>query len=258
MSPLSVVGAGTFLTSGDTVRLARQSSLPALAEIAEMHACGLRWACIWVRSYDGRALDDDDAARVATRLRTGGVEASGWTFPHPDHAARAGEQLARVSRLVRAQLAILDYEDPDGKGPIDWSDEQVDTCSDLVVDGVDEHTLPAITSYPMRRGFGLPWTRPSMKIGAGMPQIYETADDPAAARAALERWREAHGLLIPVTSLRTPGRKESTSPEQFAQRLETIAPEGTPAWGTWCWTLLRSMPEHRAALLEHARRRGLA
>lgn len=244
-------GCGVFLTSADTVRIGRTLSrdIHADREVSNMRAAGIEWATIWLLSYDGRKLRDEHAEMAAGRLRQYGIRPSVWTFPAPDDARAAGEQLGRVAKLIGADIAIGDVEDPDGaRGPMDWEPDQTRALFETTIDGIDERTMVAVTSYPHRRGFGLPWD--AMVYGVAMPQLYGTADDAETTRALIAKWREAHGAraVIPVTSLRTPGRKEATTPEQFRARLEAITAPGVDAFAMWSWSLLRTMPKHREAL----------
>lgn len=253
MSMQPVTGCGVFLTSSDSVHIARASSAAVGAELGQMRASGVRWAAIWLRSYDGRRLPDDDAERAAGRLRAHDIDVAVWTFPHPDDAQKAGAQIGRISTAVTARLAILDVEDPDGKGPIRWEPSEMDTLHASAADA--NSSVIAVTSYPGRVGHSMPWAH--MAFGVGMPQCYGTADDEAATMDALAKWQKAHGTVIPITSVRTPGREEPTTPAQFRARLDRIAPPGTRAWAAWSWALLRDRTEHLEALRAHAASLGL-
>lgn len=251
-----VRGLGVFLTSGDCAKLDARDG--AAAELADMIASGLRWAAIWCESFDGRRIDLERAERVADRLRAAGLEVATWTFPAPtpQSARVAALHIAAVSRTVRSRLAILDMEDPDGaRGEADWTDDEADTLVRTTIDGITERTMLAVSSYPLRKGHGMPWGR--MVAGVGVPQIYGTADDPKRAREALDLWRTAHGVVIPATSLRSPGAQdENVPPEQLARRLDTVAGAGVDAAALWSWALLRRSEAHQARVSAWARARG--
>ena len=246
-----VRGLGVFLASGDVARLSGPTGDPAA-----MLDAGLRWAAIWVESYDGRRASLATVQRVAERLRGVGIEPAVWTFPAPAAAQRAGAYLAACASAIGAPLAILDVEDPDGvRGPMTWSRDDARALIDTTIDGLTERTMLAVSSYPGRRGHGLPWHE--LVAGVGMPQIYGTADSPQSAAAAVRSWRDAHGVVIPATSLRSPGAQDrDVPPEQLVRRLDAITPDGIDAAALWSWALLRGSAAHQRRLAAWVSARG--
>lgn len=245
-----VRGLGVFLASGDVARLSGPTGDPAA-----MLDAGLRWAAIWVESYDGRRASLATVHRVAERLRAAGIEPAVWTFPAPHAARRAGAHLAACASAIGAPLAILDVEDPDGaRGPMDWEPADARALVDTAIDGITERTMLAVSSYPLRRGHGMPWGR--MRAGVGVPQVYGTADDPARAREALALWREAHGVVVPATSLRSPGAQgANVPPDRLAARLDAIAGD-VDAAALWSWALLRGSAAHQRRVAAWVSARG--
>lgn len=233
---------GIFLTSGDVARW--RSAEKAAADLDLLARARVRHASIWCASYDGRRATLATVQRTAALLRSRGIVPHVWAFPSPRDARAIGEHLAACARSIGAPLAICDVEDPDGRGPLDWSDDDADAFLGATVDGVTEATMVAVSSYPYRRGHGLPWER--LEVGAGSPQIYSVADEPAKAHAAREDWRAVHGLVIPATSLSTPGTGGAIIPAaQIVRRLDAVARD--PRTGVlvvdavllWSSTLLR-------------------
>lgn len=252
--PPPVRGAGVFLSSGDVARLGRD--VQPLDELGDIVDTGLRWAAIWVESFDGRRASLVTVQRVAERLRRHEVVPALWSFPAPSSAARAAAHLGMVATAIRSPLAILDIEDPDGKsGPMDWEPVDARGLVDVTIDSITEHTMIGVTSYPGRAGHGLPWGE--LVVGVGMPQIYGTADSPARARAAVESWLNAHSACVPITSLRSPGAQSANiPPAQLAKRLDAIAIELVDAAGLWSWALMRASAAHRRAVAGWIAARG--
>jgi hypothetical protein len=233
-------GVGVFLASGDVARMAANPA--KLGHEAELLLdARVRWVAIWCESPDGapRRASLATVQRVADGLRGFGLGVSVWSFPRPGEAARAGQHLGRIATAIGAELAILDVEDPDGRaGPMDWEPEHARMLVDATIEELTERTMLAVTSYPGRIGHGLPWGE--LAAGVGMPQVYGTADRPQTAEAAVRTWREVHGAVIPITSLRSPGAQSwNVPPAQLRARMSAIAIDGVSAVALWSWALLR-------------------
>ncbi|AKF06094.1 hypothetical protein [Sandaracinus amylolyticus] len=242
-------GVGVFLASGDVARMAA-SPMKLGREAELLVAARARWVAIWVESPDGapRRASLATVQRVADGLRGFGLGVSVWSFPRPGEAARAGQHLGRIATAIGAELAILDVEDPDGaRGPLDWEADHARMLVDATIEELRERTMLAVTSYPGRVGHGLPWGE--LAAGIGMPQVYGTADRPQSAAAAVRSWRDVHGAVIPITSLRSPGAQHANvDAAQLRARMSAIALEDVTAIALWSWALLRVSLEHRAAV----------
>jgi hypothetical protein len=241
-------GLGCFLTSATRSLSQREARL--------IRASGFRWAAIWCESFDGRRATAAEVTALAAALCAAGVEPIVWTFPAPEHAAEAAAHVVACALAMGARLIVVDVEDPDGaRGPMDWSASSVGVLlGGIAASGVEI----AVTSYPGRRGFGLPWE--AMRAPIGMPQIYGTADDPRRARERREEWRAAHGSVTPVTSVRTPGKPEDRlDGARLRARLDAVCLDASGACVVdgacvWSWSLLTA--EHRRACREWAAARG--
>ena len=238
-------GLGVFLTSATR-------SIDA-KEARRIRDAGFRWAACWVESYDGRRVSLGTLRPLAAMLRTAGVEPVVWSFPAPREAHGAASRLRACAQSIEASRAILDIEDPDGaRGPMDWTAEQVTDA----IEGLAPVEY-AITSYPGREGFGLPWQE--MRAPMGMPQLYGTADDAPRARALREEWRLAHGAVTPITSIGTPTTGERVDPERLRARLAAVCCDAAGAIvvegaAVWSWSLLTA--QHRRVCREWAASAG--
>lgn len=246
-----VRGLGVFLASGDVARCSSSAAIVATGKL--VRELGARWALIWCESYDGRTADPSRVARIGQEFRAQGIDPGVWSFPHHRRAAAAGARLAAIARRLRAPLAVGDLEDHDGpKGPARWSAADARAFRSALIDGIGENTTPAVTSYPGRTGHGMPWE--AMEWGIAMPQCYATADAPALTERAIERARDAHGAVIPVTSLRSPGEPQSITPARLSARLDAVAVDGIDAVALWSLALVRDSREHREAVARWASR----
>lgn len=224
-------GLGVYLASGDIVR-----GEPA-RDVPRMREAGLRWAALWVEAPDGRTASVPRLVTWAAALRAHGVTPLLWTFPRPDQGVSAVGRLLEALDATQADGVVLDVEvcppavvravPERERGALTWTVEGVRATVRAAIDGISERHSLGVTSYPARRGHGLPWDE--LAAGYGSPQLYQTADDAVATRRSLAAWREAHGEVVPVID---SYRGDHERLRAVAHRMIDAGCRGV---GVWAW-----------------------
>lgn len=159
---------------------------------AKIRAARVRTVALCAEGEDGFVAKPIVIARAAETVRElASARVVVYSLPSPDAVRREPERVAErlhVARIAAGADGLIGDHEIAFKGRL----EQAVRYRRVLLDGADEGVWVGSTSYPIPEWHpDIPWTE--LAIGAGIPQLYETARDRRLARRAIADWRALHG-----------------------------------------------------------------